>query len=99
MRYYFSGPAPVDALLFLPARTRQFKRTEAAILISSEAGYMRFWSIYTKHRLQGETLSESKLRINYPSTKEILEMVGNLKEFYDPESGNNIFQNARNVSD
>jgi hypothetical protein len=38
-------PAPVDKVIFLHVRTK-CKRTEAAILVSSEAGVLRWWSIF-----------------------------------------------------
>ncbi len=37
-------PAPVDALLFLKSRS-DLKHTMTAVLISSEAGYLHWWSI------------------------------------------------------
>ena len=48
-----SLPAPVDKLLYLNARTEKYKRTEAAILVSSEGGILRFWSIYYSKHQQG----------------------------------------------
>ncbi|XP_064637087.1 WD repeat-containing protein on Y chromosome-like isoform X2 [Lineus longissimus] len=39
-------PVPIDKLLFLPGRVKSAKRNDGAILISSEAGVLRFWSVY-----------------------------------------------------
>ncbi len=47
-------PAPVDKLLFLNARAK-VRRTEAAILISSEAGNLHWWSMYGKKRELGKS--------------------------------------------
>lgn len=50
--YFNRRSPPVDKLVYLETRTKVHKRTEAAILVSSEAGYLRFWSIYhNKHEL------------------------------------------------
>ncbi|XP_064614731.1 WD repeat-containing protein on Y chromosome-like [Liolophura sinensis] len=43
--------APVDKVLFLRGRLA-VRYTESAVLVSSEGGYLRFWSLYTnKHEL------------------------------------------------
>lgn len=49
---YCRTPAPVDKLLFLVSRAKN-KQTDSAILISSEAGSLRWWSIYGKQQEMG----------------------------------------------
>ncbi|XP_070580974.1 cilia- and flagella-associated protein 337-like [Ptychodera flava] len=52
--------APVDKLLFLQQRISQ-GQTEAAVLLSSEAGFLHFWSVYGKqHDMGFFYASESK---------------------------------------
>ncbi|CAL1530117.1 unnamed protein product [Lymnaea stagnalis] len=43
---------PVDKLMFLKARS-SVRFTESAMLISSEAGNLRWWNIYTSHKEMG----------------------------------------------
>ena len=45
--------APVDKLLWLKARATCMRRNEAAILLSSEAGNIMFWSIHRLPYIQG----------------------------------------------
>src|ERR1700733_6743534 len=49
----FSCAAPVDKLLFLLARA-EARQTEAAILVSSEAGILRWWSVFGRKPELGE---------------------------------------------
>ena len=52
--YVIRQPAPVDKIIFLRARAAQKKRNEAAILVSSEAGTLIFWSIHGAFHNQGK---------------------------------------------
>ena len=48
---FFRQPSPVDKLLFLPNRLTS-KTSDAAMLISSEAGYLHWWALFgAKHEV------------------------------------------------
>ena len=49
-----SHPVPVDKLLFLRGRA-SVKHLEKAILLSSEAGVIRWWNIFSNRPEMGET--------------------------------------------
>lgn len=48
--------APVDKLLFLKRRVDS-KLTEAAVLVSSQSGQLKFWSIFGNRNLLGEDIA------------------------------------------
>lgn len=49
--YHYRQQAPVDKVLFLRGRLA-VRYTDSAVLVSSEGGYLRFWSLYAnKHEL------------------------------------------------
>ena len=54
--------APVDKLLFLQRRV-QNQLSTSAILVSSEAGQLHFWSLYGRHRHIGAKLRVIAQRI------------------------------------
>lgn len=53
VRFVCSHPVPVDKLLFLRGRAT-VKHLEKAILLSSEAGVIRWWNISSRPEM-GET--------------------------------------------
>lgn len=57
---FFRQPSPVDKLLFLPSRLTS-KTSDAAMLISSEAGYLHWWALFGAKHEVGESLSHSCL--------------------------------------
>ncbi|KAK6170880.1 hypothetical protein SNE40_019170 [Patella caerulea] len=81
-------PAPVDKLLFLKARAAAGARyADGAILVSSEAGVLRFWSIYGQKKEIGyfyvpDNEDESVLTMCTPASNTILvtgDTQGNIK--------------------
>jgi WD40 repeat protein len=77
-------PVPVDKLLFLQARAKS-KHLDSAILVSSEAGVLRWWSIYAKQPEFGhfnifDTPDESILGLCTTTDNELL-MCGDTRGF------------------